>query len=478
MTRDFPAIQRVLIITFLLNLLATAPKLTVGIATGALSLVADGLDSLFDGLSNIIGLFAVRVSSRPPDDEHPYGHRKFETVAALFIATALFITAWELARGAIDRILDPPPLIVNRWSIAALLFGATVQGVTGWWELRQAQRLYSEVLRADARHTLTSLGVSAAVLAGLLLVRLGYPLADPIVALLVAAIIAKIGVDTVAENMPALVDHATLSSESIGAVVAGVAGVESYHRVRSRGPHDNIAIDLHVRVASHLSIQEANAIADEVRRRLLALPGVDDVTVHYEAARQPDSAIDLYTAVNLAAQELGIVLHECWVQAVDNRLSLHLHVGVDPTISLSDAHRLVDRLEQTLMQRQLGIEDVHSHIELASREVLPSARVSSGLQRHIRHLIEEAAGRIDAVSGPHNIQVHQVEGKLFITLEALVDGDLSMAEAHELSTQLQEAIRAEVPNVGEALVHLEPAQELAGPATPTEGADVHAQPNA
>ena len=461
MTRDFPAIQRVLIITFLLNLLATIPKLAVGIATGALSLVADGLDSLFDGLSNIIGLVAVRVSSRPPDEEYPYGHRKFETVAALFIATALFITAWELARGAIDRLLAPPPLTVNLWSIGALGFGAAVQGATGWWELRQARRLNSEVLRADARHTLTSIGVSGAVLAGLLLVWLGYPPADPIVALIVAAVIAKIGVDTVRENLPALVDRATLSPDNIGAVVAGVEGVASFHRIRSRGPVDSIAIDLHVRVAPHLSIQDANAIADEVRRRLLILPGVGDVTVHAEAERTWDSAMDLYTAVNLAAQGLGIVLHECWVQAVDNRLSLQLHVGVDPNISLTAAHELVDRLEQTLMQRQLGIESVHSHIELASREVLPSARVSSGLHRHVHHLVEEAATGISHLSEPHNIQVHQVEGKLFITLEALVDGDLSMVEAHELSTRLQEAIRASVPNVGEALVHLEPAEDLA-----------------
>ncbi len=469
MTRDFPAIQRVLIVTFLLNLLATIPKLAVGIATGALSLVADGLDSLFDGLSNVIGLAAVRVSSRPPDDEHPYGHRKFETVAALFIAAALFITAWELARGAVDRLLDPPLPLVDWRSIGALVFGATVQGATGWWELRQARRLNSEVLRADARHTLASIGVSAAVLAGLLLVWLGYPLADPIVALLVAAVIAKIGVDTARENLPALVDRATLSAENIGAVVAGVEGVESYHRIRSRGPLDSIAIDLHVRVAPHLSIQDANAIADEVRRRLLILPGVGDVTVHAEAERQSNSAIDLYTAVNLAAQELGIALHECWVQAVEDRLSLHLHVGVDPTISLSEAHRLVDRLEQTLMERQLGVASVHSHIELASREVLPSARVSSGLNRYIHRLIEQAATGINDLSEPHNIQVHQVEGKLFITLEALVDGDLSMTEAHELSTQLQEAIRASVPNVGEALVHLEPATELASPAP--EGQD-------
>ncbi|MCB0187669.1 MAG: cation diffusion facilitator family transporter, partial [Caldilineaceae bacterium] len=119
MQRNYRAIQRVLIITFLLNVLATLAKLGVGLWTGALSLVADGLDTLFDGLSNVIGLVAVNISSQPPDEEHPYGHRKFETLAALFIAAALFITTWELATGAIQRLFDPPPVVVNWWSIGA-----------------------------------------------------------------------------------------------------------------------------------------------------------------------------------------------------------------------------------------------------------------------------------------------------------------------------------------------------------------------
>ncbi len=98
MNRDHAAIQRVLILTFLLNLAATAAKLGVGLMTGALSLIADGLDTLFDGLSNVIGVIAVRMGSQPPDEDHPYGHRKYETLAALIIAILLFVTAWEVGQ--------------------------------------------------------------------------------------------------------------------------------------------------------------------------------------------------------------------------------------------------------------------------------------------------------------------------------------------------------------------------------------------
>ena len=456
MERDYRAIERVLVITFVFNTLATAVKLGVGLWTGALSLIADGLDSLFDGLSNIVGVVAVRVSSQPADREHPYGHRKFETLAALFIAGALFLTVWELAASAVARLWQPVTPVVNVWTVGALLFGMTVQGLTGWWELRQGRRLASEVLLADARHTLASLVVSATVLVGLALVWLGYPRADPIVTLIVAGFIAKIGVDIVRDNVPALVDRAPLDETSIARVVDQVQGVESFHRIRSRGPVDSVAVDLHVRVAPHLSIQDANAIADEVRRRLLALPGVDDVTVHAEAQRTSESALDLYTSVKLAAQELGVSVHELWVHEVDQKLHLHLHVGVEPTLTLEQAHDRVDQLEQEILVRQPQLGGVYSHIELANSDVLPSARVSRGLHERIAAAIVDAADAIPDLHDPHAIEVRQVEGRLFVTVEALVDGNRSVAEAHELSTRLQESVRASVPNVAEVLVHLEP----------------------
>jgi cation diffusion facilitator family transporter len=385
--RDYKSIQRVLIVAFFLNMLAAIPKLAVGVTTGALSLIADGMDTLFDGLSNIIGLIAVRVSSRPPDEDHPYGHRKFETLAAMLIAVALFIVAWELGSGAVGRLFNPEPVTVNRWSLIALIFGAVIQGATGWWELRKGHRLNSEVLRADARHTLASLGVSASVLVGLGLTWLGYAWADSVAALIVAVFIAKVGVDTVRENIPSLVDRAPLSEQNIANVVVSVPGVLSFHRIRNRGSSDNVAIDLHVRVDPDLSMQDANAIADEVRRRLLILPGVGDVTVHAEAQRSEGSAPDLHATAKLAAQELGIALHECWVQSIDRHISLQLHVGVDPALTLQEAHEKVDRLEQTIMERQPDVESVHSHIELATREILPSAHVSSTLHRRIVDLV-------------------------------------------------------------------------------------------
>jgi cation diffusion facilitator family transporter len=459
MERNFQGIERTLIISFFLNMVATSAKLGVGLWTGALSLIADGLDTLFDGLANVIGIIAVRMGSRPPDANHPYGHRKFETIAAIFIATLLFITAWELATGAIDRFFEGTVPVVNIWSVLALVFGGAVQGLTGLWELRRGRALQSEILVADARHTITSLYVSAAVLVGLVLVYLGFPWADPLVALLVAGVIAKIGIETVSENVPALVDRAPLTPDAIGLVVADVEGVESFHRVRSRGTVDSIAVDLHVRVDPRLSVNAANAIADEVRRRLLNLEGVDDVTVHLEAQRGPESTAAMHEAVKLIADAEGVTLHEFWLQHIDGHIGMHLHVGVDPNLTLAEAHAQVDQLEKTIHERLPEVASIYSHIETAVVEILPTARVTQGLHERIERAVIEAAEEVPSLSYAHEIQIHQVEGRLFIAAEALVDGNLSVSEAHDLSTQMQESIRARVPNVGEVLVHLEPKGE-------------------
>jgi cation diffusion facilitator family transporter len=458
MQRNYKAIQLILILTLLLNLLATAAKLGVGIWTGALSLIADGLDTLFDGLANIIGIIAVRMGSRPPDEDHPYGHRKFETVAALLIASLLFVTAWELTLGALQRLRVPHEPIVNIWSVAALLFSASLQGFTGWWEMRKGRELQSEILIADARHTIASIYVSGAVLVGLGLVYAGYPWADPVVALLVAGVIAKVGIETILENIPALVDRAPIEAGLIESVVAEVTGVESFHRIRSRGTLDSVAVDLHVRVDPRLSIQDGNAIADEVRRRLLNLTGVDDVTVHIEAQRGPESAIALHQVVKLAASELDVTIHELWVQQDGDQIGLHLHVGVDPNFTLAEAHGLVDRLEEAIKDRLPQVASIYCHIETAAADVLPSAQVTRGLQQRVEQAVFASVETIPALSHPHEIQVRQVEGRLFIAVEALVDGTLSVSEAHDLSTQMQESIRAGVANVGEVIVHLEPSQ--------------------
>jgi cation diffusion facilitator family transporter len=456
--RDYPAIRRVLVLTMLLNWLAAGVKLAVGALTGALSLVADGLDSLLDGLANIVGLIGITVGSRPPDADHPYGHRKYETMAALVIASLLFFTAWELAESAVARLRHPEAVIVNRWSVAALLFSMAVQAGASAYEMRQGRRLHSEVLVADALHARASILTSLAVLGGLLVVRWGYPVADPMLTLVVAAFIVKIGLDIVRENSPTLLDRAAVDERVVAAIVGGVPGVESFHRIRSRGPADAGALDLHIRVAPELTMQQANAIADEVRRRLLDLKTIADVTVHIEAQRRPGREVhDIVPVIQHTAAERGLHVHEIWARRLGNQLVLEAHVGVDPDMTVEQAHEAVERFAQACLQRLPQFAEFRTHIELHSPAVLPGAEVSQTLRHQVTKAVYEAVAETTGLREPHNISVRQSEGRLITSFDVLADRNLPIAMAHELTSLVEARLRSQVPSLTDVLIHVEPS---------------------
>jgi cation diffusion facilitator family transporter len=461
--RDLREIRRVLVLTMLLNFAATAIKLAAGLATGALSVIADSLDSLFDGLSNLVGLAGLFVASKPPDADHPYGHRKFETIAALSIAFLLFFTVLQLLEVAWERWNSGLVPQVTIWTGIAMLLGMLIQGYVSVYELRKGRKLHSEVLVADALHTRASLLVSFSVLVGLFLVRLGFPRADPLLAVFVAIMIAKIGVDILRETLPVLVDRAALDPRQIAGEVEQVSGIESFHRVRSRGAVGDAAVDLHIRVAPEKTLHEANAIADEVRRRLLALEGIADVTVHIEAQRdrQPDAS-DLFAAVKLAASELGLTIHEVWAHRREQKLYLEMHVGVDPQYTLGQAHARVDRLEQLVLERLPQVSGVHTHIELATTQVAVDDPQDAVLERRVREVVDAAIAGFPALSRPHNLWLRRnpADGdKVYLFLECAIAPETPVVQAHRLASQLEEELSRRLEEVAEVSVHLEPPDQ-------------------
>mgnify|MGYP001071610593 CR=1 FL=1 len=281
----FRAVRRVLIVTLILNLVATTAKLIVGYWTGSLSLIADGFDSVFDAASNIIGLVGIHIAARPADEEHPYGHRKFETFAALSISFLLFLTCWELVESAWARLTAPETIVpeVNAWSFVALLVSIGVHAIVVIYESGAGKRLKSEVLVADAMHTRSDIYLSLSVIAGLVAVRLGLPIVDPILALIIAGLIAKIGLDIVRSTSRVLLDGAILDINRVERIALEVDGVRSCHRIRSRGQEDDIHLDLHVQVDPHISVERAHDIAHQAQRKLQQkIEGVADVVVHIE----------------------------------------------------------------------------------------------------------------------------------------------------------------------------------------------------
>lgn len=462
--RDVGKIRWVLVITMLLNFVATAVKLVAGFATGALSVVADGLDSFFDGVSNLVGLVGLNIASKPADADHPYGHRKFETIAALIIAFLLFLTSWQLLLTAWDRWWSDAIPEINIWTVVAMGVAMIIQAGTSFYELHQGRRLQSEVLIADALHTRASILISLSVLGGLVLVNFGFPKADPILAAFVALMIAKIGVDILRETLPVLVDRAAFDPSQIAGIVDDVGGIESFHKVRSRGAAGSASIDMHIRVAPEKTVREANAVADEVRRRLLAMDGVNDVTIHIEAEHlEGQEAADLFATVKHAAAELGLTIHEIWAHRYDEGLYLETHVGVEPKLTLGEAHDLVDELEHQTQIRLPEVKWVHTHIELAPTQVQSISERSIQVTSEMRTEIERAVTEIPHLFNPHNIHLRQSpedKDRVYMSLECTVAPELPVSQAHQLASQLELELSRRLENVTDVSVHLEPHDQV------------------
>jgi cation diffusion facilitator family transporter len=455
---NFSAVRRALILTMLLNYAAAAIKLTTGLLTGSLSILADSLGTLFDGASNIIGLAGIYIARRPPDKEHPYGHRKYETMATLGIAFLLFLTCWELIRNAISRLSNPVQPAINPWVAVAVVASIAIQALTSWYEEGVGRALKSEVLIADALYTRSSILVSAVVLVGLALIRAGHAWVDPVLALLIAAIIARIGIGIVWDAAQVLGDRAPLDAEKIEDAAMSIEGVEFVHRIRSRGTADDIAIDLHIHVAPHSSIDSANAVADAVQAKLMSeFEGVHDVTVHAEPRTPPpNTEPDLFPTLRQIAGHYPVTVHEMWAREVEGKLYVEMDVGVDRELTLEQAHDLVSRIEQDGRARLPSVASVHTHIEFASDEVARGKAAPQRLVVRVRREVEELTRAIPAVQECHGLRVQEFDDRIFIALHCTVAADLSLEQAHEVASQVEDWLRQRLPDIGGVAVHVEP----------------------
>ena len=279
----FRQVRFVLWAVMALNLAVAAAKLAIGYLTGSVSITADGYHSISDGASNIVGLIGVAWASQPVDLCHPYGHRKYETLAAVGIAALLFLVAFNVAREAVERLLHPSVPEVTALSFAVMLATMAVNITVMRYERGEGRRLGSEILLSDAKHTSADLIVSTSVLLTLVAVRAGLPILDVITAFVVAGFIAWAGLNVLRENMEVLADRAPVSEHDIQTICRQVEGVRECHRIRSRGRPDDIYIDLHVLLERRLSLEQAHDIASQIESGLKHhIHGVRDVTVHLE----------------------------------------------------------------------------------------------------------------------------------------------------------------------------------------------------
>lgn len=279
-----PGVRRTLLVILALNLLVVAVKVVVGIRTGALSVLGAALESTLDMLNNIVGILLVRLAAIGPDENHPYGHEKFETLGALGIVGFLSISCFELLREGITRVAAgavPDPPSVADLVLIALTMGVNVFVV--WYERRRGRELQSAFLLADAAHTNTDIYVTAAALGSLLLTRAGFGLIDPVLSVIVAVIIAWNGYQIVRGTVPVLVDERAVDAEEVRRVVTGIPEVVEVRHVRTRTSASGLIMaEVTIAVNGLTSVAHAHEVADAVEARIATALGDSDVVVHVE----------------------------------------------------------------------------------------------------------------------------------------------------------------------------------------------------
>ncbi len=277
------AVRRVLLVILVANLLVVALKAAVGFATGSLAVMGDALHASVDAINNLFGLAVVRVAARGPDADHPYGHAKAETLGALVIVVFLSITLSQLLDHSLERLLSGhAPPAATPLALGVLVLTAAVNLGVVAYETREGRRLRSEFLIADAHHTRADVLITLAVIAGLLLSRQGLAWADPVLALLVAAMVVRIAVQILRQALPTLMDEAAVEGEALARVARGVPGVCDAYGSRSRRAGAHSFAELTISVEGAASVTRGHEIADAVEAALRREFGLREVVVHVE----------------------------------------------------------------------------------------------------------------------------------------------------------------------------------------------------
>lgn len=439
----------------------TTLKIVVGITTGSLGILSEAAHSGLDLVAAMITYFSVRVSDKPADATHQYGHGKIENFSAfiettLLLATCIWIV-YEATKRLFFHFVNIEPSV---W--AFLVMGLSI--VVDVWRSRRLRRIAdkydSQALHADALHFSTDIWSSSVVILGLLLVLTGraYSLpwlakADSIAALVVACIVVYVSWRLARETVDALLDGAPagVRSKIIGAV-SRVNGVLAVDRVRIRRGGSKYFADVSVALPRNVTFQKSEQVANEAASSIRELlPGADVVVNAVARAGQRESLFDRIRAV---ATRNNLNVHDISVQDVNGELHVEQHVELDERMQLKDAHEAVTRLESEMRGEISEISAILTHIESepATIETIDGVVRASDLERRIQSVGQSFPEVLDT----HELVFKRVNGRLFLSLHCTLKDDLPLARVHDIQTAMESRFRQEMPELFRVLIHPEP----------------------
>jgi cation diffusion facilitator family transporter len=449
------------------TVLLVSLKAFLVVKTGSLGVLSEALHSGLDLVAAIITFLSVRMSDRPADETHPYGHGKFENFSAFVETGLLALTALYIIYEAFDRLFFRAVHIRPSLTAIVVLLVALSIDMTRARALGHAARKYSsEALEADALHFSTDVWSTTVVIAGIGLVWAGETwnlpwliYADALAGLAVAAVILWVGSQLGRRTLDALVDAAPkgLQQEIIRALER-MNGVLYVERVRVRRAGNRYFVDATVSAARTASLEQVHTLSDAIEKRIGEIVPAD-VMVHVEP-RAPEGE-HLFEAIRAVAQRMGLAIHEVHASQQDGRLFIELHLEVDENLTLREAHRQASELEDKILELRGGAAEVNIHIEpLGHHIATPDA---GGEMKQLAKAIEDFLNRLtaefDELVNCHDVRVRQVEHHILVSCHCTMKSELPITQVHDVTAALEDRVKEKFQQIYRVTIHPEPSDE-------------------
>jgi len=455
--------EKVALTSALAAVILTATKLAVGILTNSLGILSEALHSGIDLIAAFTTLLAVRKADAPPDSLHLYGHGKLENLSGFIETLLLFITCVWIVYEAIARLFFRAVEIeIGPLAISVMVLSMVIDYSRSRALYRAAKANKSQALEADAVHFSTDLLSSAVVIAGIFMTWLGFESFDALAAIGVAAITFGIALRLGKKTVDALLDTAPsgivklISEES-----RSVEGIDKVGRIRVRESGSRTFIDITVFINRILPLEAAHEATDRLSRRIQSLIPGSDVMVHAEPL-----CVDEASLVNRIRGEASNFpeirnIHNIRAFEVGCKLHVEFDIEIDGAYPLTRAHEIANQLEERILKFNTSIVEVIPHVEPADRGVSngdEGGKESDQLPR----VIGEIAASFPGIKSCHNIRVKRARGALTVSLHCIFSSDITVDAAHQIATDLEEAIKSNIDGIKSVSIRLEPEHTTGG----------------
>jgi cation diffusion facilitator family transporter len=448
--------ERVALTSIALSAGLTTSKAAVGFVSGSLALLSEAAHSAIDCIATIMTYFAVRISGKPADEEHHYGHGKVESITALAETALLFVLSGVVIWEAVSRLFGGHGHAVEAtiWAFAVIVASVVIDFFRARLLYRVARDTGSEALEADALHFSSDMWSSIAVLIGLGAVAMGYAWADSAAAIVVAVFVCVAGWRLGRRTIQTLTDTAPAgAAETIASAAERIRGVVAVESVRARPVGDKLFTDIVLAVNRGLPLDQVEQVkrqaADAVRE---ALPRAEVNIATAPRALDSESVIE---RVMVIARNRALAVHHVTVHDIRGKLSVSLDLEVDHKLSLGQAHEIADRLEQALAGELGSDVEIETHIEPLQPDALgreaPPERV-----RAVQETLAEVAAAGGMLRDVHNVRVRETDEGEIVNFHCRVDPALTVQAVHEKVDDLERALKRRSPSIKRVIGHAEP----------------------